>query len=33
MFEKMDIDESIYEGGVEPSYKNLPRNIPTALFT
>ena len=29
----MDIDESIYEGVVEPSYKNLPGKTPTVLAT
>ena len=29
MFERMDIEESIYEGLVEPSYKNLLWKIPT----
>ena len=33
MFERMKIAESIYEGVVEPSYKNLPGNIPTVLVT
>ena len=29
----MDIDEYIYEGLVEPSYKNLLGHIPTVLVT
>ena len=29
----MEIAEYIYEGVVEPSYKNLPGKIPTVLFT
>ena len=33
MFEKMDIAESIYEGVVEPSYKNLLGQTPTVLVT
>ena len=30
-FERMEISESIYKGVVEPSYKNLPGNMPTML--
>ena len=33
MFERMEISESINEGVVEPSYKNLPGKSPTILFT
>ena len=33
MFERMEISESINEGVVEPSYKNLPGKTPTILFT
>ena len=29
----MEIAESIYEGVVEPSYKNLPGNMPAVLAT
>ena len=32
MFERMEIAEFIYEGVVEPSYKNLPGQTPTVLF-
>ena len=31
MFERMEISEYIYEGVVEPSYKNPPGQIPTVL--
>ena len=33
MFEHMEIAESIYEGVVEPSYKNIPGQTPTVLVT
>ena len=33
MFERMEIAESIYEGVVEPSFKNLPGQTPTLLIT
>ena len=33
MFKRMEIAESIYEGVVEPSYKNIPRKTPIVLFT
>ena len=33
MLERMEIDESIYEGVVETSYKNLPGQMPTILVT
>ena len=33
IFERMGIAEYIYEGVVEPSYKNLLVNMPTVLVT
>ena len=33
MFESMEITESIYEGVVEPSYKNLLGQTPTGMVT
>ena len=33
MIERMEIEESIYEGVVEPSHKNLLGQIPTVLVT
>ena len=33
MFESMEISESIYQGVVEPSYKNLLGYMPTVLVT
>ena len=33
MFEHMEISEYIYEGVVEPSYKNPLRQMPTVLVT
>ena len=33
IFERMGIAEYIYEGVVEPSYKNLLGNMPTVLVT
>ena len=33
MFERMEISESIYEGVVEPSYKNQLGKIPPVLVT
>ena len=33
MFERIEIDESIYEVVVEPSYKKLPGETPTVLVT
>ena len=33
IFECMEIAEYIYEGVVEPSYKNLLGNMPTVLVT
>ena len=33
MFERIEISKSIYEGVVEPSYKNPPWNMPTVLVT
>ena len=33
MFEHIEIAESIYKGVLEPSYKNLPGQIPTVLVT
>ena len=33
VFERMEIAGSIYEGVVEPSYKNLPRQKPIVLVT
>ena len=31
MFEQLETAESIYKGVVEPSYRNLPGQIPTML--
>ena len=31
IFERTEIDEYIYKGVVEPSYKKIPRQIPTLL--
>ena len=31
IFERMEIAESIYEGVVEPSYKNILGHMPTVL--
>ena len=33
MFKRMEIEESIYEGVVEPSYKKLLRQMPTMLVS
>ena len=33
MLERMEIAKYIYEGVVEPSYKNLPEQMPTVLVT
>ena len=33
MFEHMEIAKYIYEGVVEPSYKNLPSQTPTVMVT
>ena len=33
MFEKMDMAESVYEGVVKPSYKNLLGQMTTMLVT
>ena len=33
MFDRMEIDESIYKVVVEPSYKNLHGHTPTVLIT
>ena len=33
MFERMEIAESIYEGVVEPYYKNLAGETPTVMVT
>ena len=33
MFERMEIEEYIYDVVVEPSYKNLQGNMPIALVT
>ena len=33
IFERIGIDESIYKGVVEPSYKNPPGHTPTVLVT
>ena len=33
MFERMEIAESIYEGAVEPSYKNRLGNMTTVLVS
>ena len=31
MFERIEIADSIYEGVVEPSYKNLPGKVPIIM--
>ena len=33
MFERIEIAESVYEGVLEPSYKNLPGQTPIVLVT